>query len=164
MRTSALETLRRHELYVAAAVIGAVFMGAVGVVAWVLRTSVTAQPYESLGEAELKKVFATGYVRHREDDGTPYLKVELHNGTLWWIKRVDFDFQGRRYTLRDSQAFRPLHFAAMRCILEESPSADSAREFDLKIVSAMGHPPAEAQAFADDGRVAGEIGRRPPRN
>jgi hypothetical protein len=162
MSVSLAERFRRHELYVVSAVIGVVFVGAVALVAWVLRTSVTAQPYESLGNTELEKVFATAYLRHREDDGTPYLKVEIHNGTLWWIKKVEFDFEGRRYTLSDAHAFRPLHFAAMRCLLQKTPSSEAAREFDLKIVSALGHPPADTRAFADSGRVAADPAGRTP--
>lgn len=164
MSASLAESFRRHELYVVSVVIGVVFLGAVALVAWVLRTSVMAQPYQSLDQAELEKVFATGYVRYREDDGTPYLKVEVHNGTLWWIKKLDFHFEGRRHTLSDAHAFRPLHFGAMRCLLEKTPSTEAAREFDLKIIAAVGYPPADTRAFSGGGRVAGEPGGRAPRN
>ena len=151
--------LRRHEMYVAAAVIGVVFMAAMGIVAWLLRSSMVTPPYESMSEVDLKKVFATGYLRFREDDGTPYLKVELHNGTLWWIKKVEFDFDGIRYSLRDSEAFRPLHFGALRCELKTVPATRGGIEYDLSIVKAYGYPPAGVRWDGTSGKTAGGHGR-----
>ncbi|MGB6067072.1 MAG: hypothetical protein WBG50_19875 [Desulfomonilaceae bacterium] len=145
MRKRLLATFRRNEIYLVAAVIGVVFMAAMGIVAWMLQGSVSTPPYEVLGDSDLKKVFATGYLRFREDDGTPYLKVELHNGTLWWIKKAEFDFDGVRYLLHDSDAFRPLHFGAVRCILQKAPPGPRQLDYDLNIVKASGYPPAEVQ-------------------
>ncbi len=145
MRKRLLATFRRNEIYLVAAVIGVVFMAAMGIVAWMLQGSISTPPYEALGESDLSKVFATGYLRFREDDGTPYLKVELHNGTLWWIKNAEFNFDGTRYLLRDSDAFRPLHFGAVRCILKKAPSGPRRIDYDLKILNASGYPPAQIQ-------------------
>jgi hypothetical protein len=153
-----LNTLKRHEIYVVAAVIGVVFVTAMGTVAWMLRSSIVGTPYESLSGRDLKSVFATGYLRYREDDGTPYLKVEIHNGTLWWIKKVEFDFDGTRYALSDADAFRPLHFGARRCLLKRKPAPGVSREYDLRILKAYGYPPAElewkrkARKLASDSR------------
>ena len=101
-------------------------------------------PYEAMTLKEIKNVFASGYLRFREDDGTPYLKVELHNGTLWWIKKVDFEFDGTTYTLNDRSAFRPMHFGALRCVLKKAPAGERQIAYDLKIVKAYGYPPAQA--------------------
>lgn len=136
---------KRYEIYLVATVIGVVFVAALSTVAWLLRSSMVTPPYESLAEHDLKKVFATGYLRFREDDGTPYLKIELHNGTLWWIKKIEFDFGGERYSMRDPDAFRPLHFGALRCDLKTSPRSTSQIEYDLKIAKAYGYPPAQVQ-------------------
>ena len=158
------KALRRHEIYVVAAVIGVVFVAAMGIVAWLLRSSIVTPPYESLSNTDLKKVFATGYLRFREDDGTPYLKVEVHNGTLWWIKKVEFDFDGISYTLRDSEAFRPLHFGALRCILKNAPAARESIEYDLAIRKAYGYPPAQVQWNRTSGKLAGGPGQGSPHN
>ena len=161
MRKRFLQVLRRNEIYVVAIVIGIVFVAAMGIVAWLLRNSTVTPPYESLGKEDLKKVFATGYLRFREDDGTPYLKVELHNGTLWWIKKVEFDFDGVRYSLRDSEAFRPLHFGALRCILKTVPASMGRVEYDVPILKAYGYPPARIRRNRSPGRIAGgpDMGR-----
>ncbi len=164
MTTRFFKALRRHEIYVVAAVIGVVFVAATGVVAWMLRSSIVTPPYESLSGPDLQKVFATGYLRYREDDGTPYLKVEIHNGTLWWIKKVEFDFHGTRYALRDSDAFRPLHFGALRCMLKSAPPAKGSIEYDLPVVKAYGYPPAQVQWNRASGKVAGGRVRTTPRN
>ncbi len=158
------KALRRHEIYVVAAVIGVVFVAATAIVAWLLRSSIVTPPYESLNSTDLRKVFATGYLRFREDDGTPYLKVELHNGTLWWIKKVEFDFEGTRYSLRDSDAFRPLHYGALRCILQTVPAAKGSIEYDLPIIKAYGYPPAQVQWNRTSGKVAGRVSRGSPEN
>lgn len=142
MRRQFLATLRRNEIYVGAAIIGIVFVAAMAIVALLLRGSISGSPYQALAAADLKKVFATGYLRFREDDGEPYLKVEVHNGTLWWIKKVEFDFDGIVYTLRDSEAFRPLHFGALRCPLKKVPGSKEHIEYDVTIVNAYGYPPA----------------------
>jgi hypothetical protein len=142
MRRRLLSALKRNEMYVVAALIGAVFVAAMGMVAWMLRSSIVTPPYEALSGADLKNVFATGHPRFREDDGTPYLKVELHNGTLWWIKQVEFDFDGVRYTISDADLFRPLHHGALRCLLKTSPPGGGPKEYGLKIVNAYGYPPA----------------------
>jgi len=63
---------------VGAAIIGIVFVAAMAIVALLLRGSISGSPYQALAAADLKKVFATGYLRFREDDGEPYLKVEVH--------------------------------------------------------------------------------------
>jgi len=141
MKKRFFSALRRHEIYLVSAVIGVVFVTAVGIVAWLLRSSMMTPPYEALTDSELRKVFATAYLRFREDDGSPYLKVEVHNGTLWWIKKVDFDFDGVRYSLRESDAFRPLHYGAVRCGLKKAPSSREKIEYDLKVLGAYGYPP-----------------------
>jgi hypothetical protein len=84
-------------------------------------------------------------LRFREEDGRPYLKVELHNGTLWWIKSVELEFSGQMYTLSDSSAFKPLHFGAVRLDLAKAPERKSSTEYDLKVLRASGYPPAELQ-------------------
>jgi len=164
MRRRFLAAYRRHELYLVAAVIGIVFVAAMGLVAWVLRSSIVTSPYESLSEADLKKVFATAYLRFREDDGRPYLKIELHNGTLWWIKRVEFEFDGVNYVLRDTDAFRPLHFGALRCNLKRIPAGPEQIEYDLKIIRAVGYPPTHVQRPPTSKRIAGESGRSESQN
>jgi hypothetical protein len=137
-----------------------VFAAAMGVVAWTLQSSIVTPPYESLGESDLKRVFATGYLRFREDDKTPYLKLELHNGTLWWIKRIEFEFEGNNYVLREADAFRPLHFGAVRCPLKKLTKPLNQIEFDIKLLKASGYPPAQvqldrkSQKFAGDAKVA----------
>jgi hypothetical protein len=155
MKRRILEAFRRREIEVVATVIGVVFLGAMVSVALTLRSSMATSPYESLTNSDLDRVFATGYLRFREDDGTPYLKVELHNGTLWWIKKVEFQFDGITYTMRDGDAFRPLHMAALRCPLQKAPDEHGRIEFDLKIVRAFGHPPAQVQWERDRKKVAG---------
>lgn len=159
MRKRLLATFRRNEIYLVSSVIAIVFVAAMGIVAWMLRSSVTTPPYETLSDADLKSVFATGYLRFREDDGTAYLKLELHNGTLWWIKKVEFDFDGTRYTVRDSDAFRPLHLGAVRCNLKKSPTGPEQIDYDLRIDNASGYPPAQVQWERSVKRVAVE-----PRN
>lgn len=164
MKKRILAALRRHEIYLVAAVIAVVFVAAMGIVAWLLRSSIVTPPYEALKERDLKRVFATAYLRFREDDGTPYLKVELHNGTLWWIKKIEFDFEGERYTLRDADAFRPLHFGALRCALKKKPSAQGSAEYDLRIVKASGYRPPQVRWNQGSEKIAG--GSRPamPKN
>lgn len=164
MRKRILAVLRRNEIYLVAAIISVVFVAAMAIVAWLLRSSIVTPPYEELRAHDLKRVFATAYLRFREDDGTPYLKVEVHNGTLWWIKRVQFDFEGIRYTLRDSDAFRPLHFGALRCALKKEPSAHGSAEYDLKIIKASGYRP--AQVLWDHGteKIAGGNRSGMPKN
>jgi hypothetical protein len=145
MKNGLLESFRRHEIYVVATVIGVVFVAAMGLVAWMLRSSMSTPPYEALTEEDLKRVFATAYLRYREDDGSPYLKVEMHNGTLWWIKKVEYEFEGHRYSLTDADAFQPLHFGALRTTLKKAPPVTDSREYDLKIIKAYGYPPASVQ-------------------
>lgn len=145
MKKEVLASFRRNEIYVVATVIGVVFVAAMGFVAWMLRSSMSMPPYEALKAGDLKRVFATAYLRYREDDGSPYLKVETHNGTLWWIKKIEFEFAGQRYTLTDADAFQPLHFGALRSTLKKAPPVTDAREFDLKILKAYGYPPASVQ-------------------
>jgi len=164
MRKRFAAAYKRNEIYVVSGVIGVVFVAAMVLVAWLLQTSIASSPYEALSAGDLKRVFATAYLRHREDDGTPYLKVEIHNGTLWWIKRVEFEFDGVRYTLRDSEAFRPLHFGALRCNLQKAPLSADQIEYDLKIMSAAGHPPAHTQEENVSGKMAGEKSTRDSRN
>jgi len=158
MKKRLLATFRRHEIYLVAAVIGVVFMAAMGIVAWVLQSSVATPPYETLSGTDLKSVFATGYLRFREDDRTPYLKVELHNGTLWWIKKIEFSFDGTRYVVSDSDAFRPLHLGAVRCNLKKTPTGPEQIDYDLRIVKASGYPPAQVQWERNAKKIAGESG------
>lgn len=164
MKRRFLAAYKRHEIYLVAGVIGIVFIAAMGLVAWLLRSSIVTAPYESLSEADLKRVFATAYLRFREDDGKPYLKIELHNGTLWWIKRVEFEFEGVRYALKDSDAFRPLHFGALRCNLKKVPPGPDQIEYDIKITRAAGYPPAHVQRAPDSRKIAGESARLESQN
>ncbi len=157
MRKRFIATLKRHEIYVVAAVIGVVFLSAMGIVAWVLQTSMGSTPYESLNGSDLTRIFATGYLRFREDDRTPYLKVELHNGTLWWIKKIEFDFDGVRYTLKDPDQFRPLRLGAVRCSLKKPPSLSDQIEFDLRILKAYGYPPANHPSAEHSRKLLGSL-------
>ncbi len=143
MRKKLVDMFKRNEIYVVSVIIAVVFVAAMAVVAWMLRTSILSPPYEALTTQDLQRVYATGYLRFREDDGTPYLKVELHNDTLWWIKKVEFNFEGTHYALSDPHAFRPLRFGALRCLLKQAPPDKSIREYDLKIAKAFGYPPAK---------------------
>jgi len=161
MRSELLTKFRRHEIYLVAVVIGVVFVAAMAIVAWVLRGSIVALPYEALSDQDLKQVFATGFLRHREGDGTAYLKVEVHNGTMWWIKKVEFNFDGIRYILKEDEAFRPLHFGAVRCLLQKDPQPTATREYDLEIVKAFGYPPAEIQWSGKAEAVARDLGTLP---
>ncbi len=145
MRRRLTVFIKKNEIYVVAAIISVVFRSAMGFVAWLLRDSMAASPYQTLDSADLKSVFATAYLRYREDDKTPYLKVELHNGTLWWIKKVEFDFDNKIYLLKDPEAFRPLHLGAVRCELKKAPSTVEQIEYDLRILKAYGYPPAHLQ-------------------
>jgi len=156
MKKRLFESFRRNEIYVVATVIGVVFIAAMASVAWLLRSSIVAPPYETLAENDLRKVFATGYLRFREDDNTPYLKLELHNGTLWWIKEVEFEFGSIRYTVRDTDAFRPLHFGAVRCSLKAAPPSHARVEYDLKIDKAYGYPPVQVQIERTHGKISGK--------
>jgi hypothetical protein len=156
MKKKLFEAFRRNEIYVVATVIGVVFVAAMASVAWLLRSSIVAPPYETLAQNDLKKVFATGYLRFREDDKTPYLKLELHNGTLWWIKEVEFEFDGARYSARDADAFRPLHFGAVRCTLKNPPPAPARIEYDLRIDKAYGYPPVQVQIERSPGKISGK--------
>ena len=160
MRRRIIASLKRHEIFVVAVVIGVVFLSAMGVVAWLLQNSIAATPYEAMSSSDLNRVFATAYVRFREDDKTSYLKVELHNGTLWWIKKVEFDFDGIRYTLKDSDAFRPLHLGAVRCTLRKPPSGTEQKEYDLTILKGYGYPPAHLQWQPDPKRIARALKNR----
>ncbi|MCX5861216.1 MAG: hypothetical protein WCG29_05100 [Desulfomonile sp.] len=155
MKQEFLAAFRRHEIYVVATVIALVFVAAMGIVAWLLQSSVLTPPYESLSDLDLKQVFATAYLRFREDDGTPYLKVELHNGTLWWIKKLEFDFEGISYALRESDTFRPLHFGAARCNLKKPPLSRNRVEYDLRILKAYGYAPAQVQWDRGPEKIAG---------
>lgn len=157
MRTRLLAALRRHEIVIVVTIIGVVLAGAMISVALTLRNSIATPPYENLLTSDLDRVFATGYLRFREDDGTPYLKVELHNGTMWWIKKVEFDFDGVRYALRDSDAFRPLHAGALRCNLQKAPEPRGQIEYDLKIIAASGYPPADVQWNRHKRTIAGDV-------
>jgi hypothetical protein len=159
-----LRAFKRHETYVASVLIAFFFVATMTVVAWMMRSSMVAQPYETLSERDLKRVFATGYLRFREDDGSPYLKVELHNGTLWWIKDVEFDFDGSRYSLKDADAFRPLHFGAVRCVLKKSPSSRERIEYDITVLKAAGHPPAQVELERKAEKIAGGSQPRGSRN
>lgn len=156
MKKRLVTAYKRNEIYLVSGVIALVFITAMVLVGWMLQTSIVTPPYEALSQAELKQVFATAYLRHREDDGTPYLKVEIHNGTMWWIKRVEFDFDGTPYTLRDSDAFRPLHFAALRCNLQKTPASADKIEYDLRIAAAAGYPPAAVQEGRLSRKMAGQ--------
>ncbi|MGC8660392.1 MAG: hypothetical protein ACP5U1_15105 [Desulfomonilaceae bacterium] len=140
-----IRALKRNETYIVTVIIGVVFLSAMIVVAFFLRDSLVAQPYETLKKSDLNRVFITGYLRFREEDGSPYLKVELHNGTLWWIKTIEFEFAGRTYKLSDSNAFKPLHFGAVRLDLKDAPQRKSSTEYDIKVLRAYGYPPAEIQ-------------------
>jgi hypothetical protein len=153
MNRSLLKALKRNEIYIVALVIAGVFISAMLVVGFLLRDSLVAQPYEALGKEDLHRVFATGYLRFREDNGSPYLKVELHNGTLWWIKSLDLEFAGKTYTLGEASAFKPLHFGAVRLDLSDAPQRKNSTEYDLKILSAAGYPPAELQWDRNVGKV-----------
>lgn len=143
MRKKLLDMFKRNEIYVVSVIIAVVFVAAMAVVAWMLRTSILTPPYEELTQKDLKRIYATAYLRFREDDGTPYLKVELHNGTLWWVKKIEFSFDGTHYALTDPYAFRPLRFGALRCILKQAPPNPSIKEYDLNIAKAFGYPPAK---------------------
>ncbi len=145
MKEPFLRKFKRYEIFVMSSIIAVVFVTAMVLVAWTLRDSVETPPYESLSRNDLNRVFATGYLRFREDDGTPYLKVEIHNGTLWWIRKIEFEFDGVKYSLTDPDAFRPLHFGALRCMLEKGPPQQAAREYDLELSGAFGFPPAEEE-------------------
>ncbi len=135
--------LKENELYVVSVIIGLVFVGAMAMVAWMFRTSIAPPPYQEMTEDDLQKVFATGYLRFREDDGSPYLKIEVHNSGQWWIRKVQFKFNNRNYTLVDPDVFRPLSFGAMRCNLDKAPVGDKAgAEYDIDIKKAYGYPPA----------------------
>jgi hypothetical protein len=155
-----LAYFNRNETFLVPLLIGIVFIGASVTVAWLLRNSIVPPPYEAMTLKELKNVFASGYLRFREDDGTPYLKVEIHNGTLWWIKKVELEFDGIAYTLNDRGAFRPLHFGAERCVLKKAPSGERQIVYDLKITRAYGYPPAQARWEKKTRQVATE----PPTN
>ena len=146
MRKKLFDTFKRNEIYVVSIVIAVVVVASMAVVAWMLRNSILASPHEALAPQDLKALYATGYLRFREDDGTPYLKVEVHNGTLWWIRRVEFEFDGVGYSLSDPHAFRPLRFGALRCELKKAPTDTSVREYDLSIIRAFGYPPAKYKA------------------
>ncbi len=159
MKSALFSAFRRYEIYVVTTIIAVVFVAAMGIVALTLRSSMATPPYETLSESDLRQVFATAYLRFREDDGTPYLKVELHNGTLWWIKKVEFDFEGVKYVLRESDAFRPLHLGAVRCVLKKPPTDRTQIEYDLKIMAAYGYSPSQTGAPKAPGPVAGRSGR-----
>lgn len=154
MNKKLVEAFRKHEIFVVAALISVVFVGAMAIVAWMLRSSTAMKPYEELSESDLKRVYATGYLRFKEEDGTPYLKVELHNGTLWWIRNVEFNFNGKMRKLTDSNAFRPLHSGAVRLELEKGSISRDRIEHDLHIVKASGFPPAGNQVQITPGKIA----------
>ncbi len=154
MNKRLIEGFRRHEIFVVAALISVVFIGAMAVVAWMLRSSTVSKPYDELAESDLKRVYATGYLRFKEEDGTPYLKVELHNGTLWWIRNVEFFFNGKTRKLTDSNAFRPLHSGAVRLELERGSISRDRIEYDLKILKASGFPPAGDHTQPIPGKIA----------
>lgn len=155
MKHRFIAAFKRHEPYVVATVIALVFVAAMGIVAFLLQGSIVTPPYESLSDHDLKQVFVTAYLRFREDDGTPYLKVELHNGTLWWIKKLEFDFEGVRYILRESDSFRPLHFGAARCSLKKPPLTRSRVEYDMKIFKAYGYAPSQVRWDRAQDKIAG---------
>lgn len=154
MNKKLIDAFRKHEIFVVAALISVVFVGAMAIVAWTLRSSTVTKPYEELSQTDLKRVYATGYLRFKEEDGTPYLKVELHNGTLWWIRNVEFSFNGKNRKLNDSNAFRPLHSGAVRLELEKGSISRDRIEYDLKILRASGFPPAGDQAPITPGKIA----------
>jgi len=159
MKSSVARQIKRNETAVVAAIIAVVFVAAMGVVAWMLRSSMMAPPYEALATDDLKRVFATAYLRHREDDGKPYLKIEIHNGTHWWIKKVEFEFEGVRYTLTDPLVFQPMHYGALRCPLAREPAEAPKREYDINILKAVGYPPAEPQLDRQIKKMAGRADR-----
>jgi hypothetical protein len=161
MKKSLVTMFKDHEIQVVSSIIAIVFVTAMAFVALMLRESIATPPYESLTEQDLKKVFATAYLRYREDDGTPYLKVEIHNGTLWWVKKAEFDFDGVRYTVRDPNIFQPLHFGALRCSLKKPPPQPGPGEFSIKILMAFGYPPAEIQFKRHLGIVARGAVKKP---
>jgi hypothetical protein len=144
MKRKVSTIIKEHELYVVSIIIGLIFIGAMAMVAWMFRTSIAPPPYQELADEDLQKVFATGYLRFREDNGVPYLKIEVHNGGQWWIRKIQFDFNGRKRTLVDPEIFKPLSFGAMRLILEEAPpDANAGQEYDINIKKAFGYPPAD---------------------
>lgn len=155
-RTRILRTIKRYEIEVVAVIIGAVFVAAMGIVAWALRSSLVPPPYEALSPPDLSRVHASANLRFREDDGTPYLKVEVYNGTLWWIKKLEFEFDGEIHVLSDADAFRPLHQGALRCLLKRHPRVEGQIEFDLKIVRAFGYPPGRPNGDQAKKRAATE--------
>lgn len=164
MKHRLVAAFKRHETYVVATIIALVFVAAMGIVGLLLQSSIVTPPYESLSEDDLKQVFATAYLRFREDDGTPYLKVELHNGTLWWIKKLEFDFEGVRYTVRESDTFRPLHFGAARCNLKKLPLSRNLVEYDMKILRAYGYAPAQVRWDRGQDKIAGGMAAETPQN
>ena len=156
MKRDLAAVLRRNEIYVVATIICVVFVAAMAMVGWLLKSSINPASYEALSKDDLKSVFATAYLRHREDDGKPYLKVECHNGTLWWIRKITFQFGGEPYTVSDPHAFRPLHFGAVRCPLRKDPPPSDTREYTLSIAQALGYPPASVQWNRSIGKIARE--------
>ncbi len=164
MRKRFMSAFRRNETYVVACVIGIVFLAAMFVVGLLLKKSISTPPYETLKDSDLKRVFVTSYLRFREDDGSPYLKVELHNGSLWWIKNLEFNFDGLSYSLRDSEAFKPLHFGAVRCPLRKHPTVTNQIEFDIKVSKASGYPPAQSTADLRPSAVTGRPQERTSNN
>ncbi|MCA1960021.1 MAG: hypothetical protein LDL33_04415 [Desulfomonile sp.] len=156
MKGELAAAFRRNEIYVVATVIAVVFVAAMAMVGWLLKSSISAVAYEALSRDDLKNVFATAYLRHREDDGKPYLKVELHNGTLWWIRKITFEFEDDSYTVSDPHAFRPLHSGAVRCPLRKDPGSSDTREYNLTIAEAFGYPPASVQWGRNVGKIARE--------
>ncbi len=145
---------KENEIYLVSVVIGIAFVAAMTMVASMLRASVTDRPYEELSAADLDNVFTTGYLRFREDNGSPYLKVELHNGTQWWIKQIRFKFDGTEYSISDPDAFQPLGFGARRCILVKPPKHRTKIDYDLKVHRAFGYPPAKEPGRPAPGTVA----------
>lgn len=159
MRKKLFQCFKRNEIYVVSSVIAVVFVVAMGLVAWMLRSSLVEFKYAALSKQDLRKVYATGYLRFREDDGSPYLKIELHNGTLWWIKRIEFEFDGAHYKLGDAQAFRPMQFGAVRCMLNRTPTATPGEEYDLRVLKASGYPPAEMKILEKPSKIARQSDR-----
>jgi hypothetical protein len=142
--------IKDNELYFVSIIMGIIFISAMAMVAWMFRTSIAPPPYQEMSGEALENVFATGYLRFREDNGEPYLKVEVHNGGQWWIRKINFKFNGKSRALVDPEIFRPLSFGAMRLILDKAPEgAKAGQEYDIKITRAFGYPPA-AQTL--DGR------------